>query len=348
MKNVAGGVADLTPEWLSYALGTDVRSVSAVRVGTGQTGTAYRLALDADGLPTSLVAKLAAVDESARQRVAVGYRAEVGFYRELAHTVDIRTPRCWYAAITDDDTAFTLLLEDLAPCRAGVQADGCSDGRAEAAVMNLAGLHAPRWNDESVLELAFLGRPNPERAAFLGQITRSATEGFVARYEADLDPGDIHTLRSCAAAIEAWQVAGIETLALVHGDYRLDNLMFDPYGNDVVAVDWQTLAVAPALRDVAYFLGTCLDIDQRRTTERDLVARYHAELMNRGVDGYGFERCFDDYRLGQLQAPMITTLGCMYATAERSNEADAMFIAMARRSCAAIRDLESLDLVQLA
>ena len=57
------------------------------------------------------------------------------------------------------------------------------------------------------------------------------------------------------------------------------------------------------------------------------------------------DRCFDDYRLGQMQGPMITTLGAIYATAERSTRADGMFLAMARRSCAAIRDLRSLDLL---
>ena len=42
---------------------------------------------------------------------------------------------------------------------------------------------------------------------------------------------------------------------------------------------------------------------------------------------------------------MITVLGCMYATAERSERSDGMFLAMITRSCAAIRDLRSLDLL---
>jgi hypothetical protein len=42
---------------------------------------------------------------------------------------------------------------------------------------------------------------------------------------------------------------------------------------------------------------------------------------------------------------MICILGCIYASGEQSERSDAMFLAMARRSCAAIRDLRSLDLV---
>ncbi len=121
--------------------------------------------------------------------------------------------------------------------------------------------------------------------------------------------------------------------------------MFPPNGAGVVAIDWQTLTIAPPARDLAYFLATSVDVAHRRAAERDLVAGYHAELVARGVDGYTLDRCFDDYRLGQLQAPMITTIGCMYATAERSEQADRMFLAMARRSCAAIRDLDALDAV---
>jgi hypothetical protein len=76
------------------------------------------------------------------------------------------------------------------------------------------------------------------------------------------------------------------------------------------------------------------------------VASYHDELRRRGVQEYSANDCFDDYRLGQLQGPFITVLGCIYgATAERSPEADEMFISMATRSCAAIRELESLSLV---
>ena len=74
---------------------------------------------------------------------------------------------CWYGAITDDALHFTLLLEDLAPRVTGVQADGCSVARADAALRNLAGLHAPRWNDDSLFDLDFLPRTTRDRADFL-------------------------------------------------------------------------------------------------------------------------------------------------------------------------------------
>ena len=347
MAAVAEQVSDITPDWLSQALDVQVSAVHAERVGTGQIGATYRLLVDyADGStgPSSLVAKLAAEDEAARTRVAGGYRKEVGFYLDVVSTVTIDAPRCWYGALSDDATTFTLLLDDLAPARPGVQAEGCSLDHARAAVRNLVGLHAPRWNDPTLRAHAFLVEGGASNAEFLGAVHVQATGQFVERYVDDLDSADVDTLRAAADATATWYAMRPAPFSLVHGDYRLDNLMFDPSGR-VSAVDWQTVGVGPAARDLAYFLGTSLETDARRTHEADLVAGYHAQLVAHGVRDYALDQCVDDYRLGQLQGPLITVVGCEYATATRTAQADGMFLAMARRSCAAIRDLGSLDLV---
>jgi aminoglycoside/choline kinase family phosphotransferase len=345
---VADGVADITPAWLSSVLGVEVDGVEAERVGAGQVGSTHQLTITyAPGAtgPARLVAKLAADDPAVRQRVAVGYRREVGFYTQVADTVDVRAPRCWHGAISDDGTAFTLLLDDLSPARPGVQAAGCSPGDAAASVRNLAGLHAPRWDDESLASLAFLDLADEDSAALLGAVHVDATEQFVARYRDALDADDVATLRAAAAATGAWLLARPAPFALTHGDYRLDNLMFHPDGETVTALDWQTVTLGPPARDVAYFLGTSLDVPVRRDHEKELVGAYHAELVARRVTGYDADRCFDDYRLGQLQGPLITVLGSEFATAARTPDADRMFLAMATRSCTAIRDLRSHDLL---
>lgn len=339
-------IEDITADWLSRALGYTVRGVAATRVGSGQTGASFRLALDADEGPPTLLAKVGAGDLDARERVSPGYRNEVGFYQHLAGSLDVRTPRCWYVGIADDATCFTLLLEDLAPRVPGVQADGVSVARARGALRNLAGLHAPRWDDRTVLDLDFINSTlDEEAAAFMGEVANTACQQFVERYRQELGSEDSATMLAGGELIARWAVQAPGPLAVVHGDYRPDNLMFGAAPDDVVALDWQTVSVAPPARDLAYFLGTSLPIETRREEEADLVACYHGDLLARGVTGYAFEQCFDDYRLGLLQATFITAIGAIFATAERSQAADEMFMAMASRSCAAIRDLGTLDLV---
>jgi hypothetical protein len=340
----------LTAEWLTAALASrgheaEVRAVSYERIGTGQIGASYRLYLDAVGqVPATLVAKIAAGSPEARQRVGEGYRKEVRFYTDLAGLVAVNTPQCWYAAISDDTQSFTLLLEDLAPSVPGVQAQGCRLDQAVAAVQNLAGLHAPLWCDPLLADHADWLRPMDEATgAFLGELMVGATEQFIERYAERL-PGDVDTLRGAAASIGRWSTEGDDIFALMHGDYRLDNLMFDPDSADVAAVDWQTVTTGPPVRDLSYFLATSLSVELRRAHERELLEVYVTALKARGVD-HPIERCFADYRLGVLQGPLITVLGCIYATAEPSEASDAMFLAMATRSCAAIRDLATLDLL---
>jgi hypothetical protein len=351
---VVEGPDQLTPDWVTAALragGLDVTvtDVRPERVGTGQIGTSYRLHLtyggDADDAPASVVAKLPGGDAESRQRVSGGYVLEVAFYTTVADTVSIRRPHLWHGAISDDGSSFTLLLEDLCDARPGVQAEGCSVEQARDALRNVAGLHAPRWNDSTLLDYEFVSPPDAATASFTGEVLVGATEEFLTRYDTELDADDKATLRQAAAATAAWQVARPEPFGLVHGDYRLDNLMFPLEGTGVCALDWQTLSIAPPPRDVAYFLGNSLRTDDRRAHEEALVAEYHAELVALGVDGYGLDECWHDYRLGQLQGPMITILGCMYATAERSERADGMFLAMATRCAAAIRDLDPFALL---
>lgn len=352
LEPVVDRAEELTPNWLTNALevgGHDltVASVAAERIGTGQIGTTFRLQLDYAGRagPATLVAKLAGGDQASRAQVAPGYASEVGFYTHLAPSLDVRTPRCWYGAIADDKTRFTLLLDDVVGASPGVQVDGCTVTQARAAIANLVGLHAPRWNDPTLRGHPFLMRSSDSMAAMMGQLLPTATEGFVGRFGDRLTDGEQLTLREAARVIGAWLVARPEPFTVLHGDYRLDNLLFSRVGDDVVAVDWQTAALGPPMRDVAYFLGTSLDTAQRRAQESQLVGEYHSALEARGVGGYGADQCWDDYRFGHLQAPMVTVLGCMYASGVRSEQADAMFLAMTRRGSAAIEDLGSLDLV---
>jgi len=343
-------IDEVSAGWLSDVLGYPIRSMQSRRIGTGQTGAACRITVEADQGPSSFVLKSAAGEAAARQRVSVGYRREVGFYSELVGALDARVPRCWYAGITDDGLKFSLLFEDLTPRVAGVQVDGCSVEQAQAAIRNLTGLHAPRWNDTTLLEHDFLKRQGDDaaRAKFLCDLTCAAAAQFVERYKEALSSEDTETMLAAAAAIAAWESVPSEPFALIHGDYRLDNLMFGADSDDVVALDWQTLNVAPPGRDLAYFIANSLSIEDRRHHERNLVRLYVEELTARGVKDYDFERCFRGYRLGFLQAIVTISIGCIYATGERTSQSDAMFLSMTTRTCAAIRDLETLALIRAA
>ena len=342
-------IAEIDPAWLRSALGAEATSVSAERVGTGQMGQSWRLAITwADpksSMPRSLVAKMAGGDPSTRTLIADGYRNEFLFYTAVRDSVAVRSPRCWYATITEDNTSFVLLFDDLAPALPGVQARGVTVNEALVAVRNLAGLHGPRWADPSLLELDGLSLPSAEGAEFHAQVLTGAIPQFVDHFAAYLGPEDEATIAAVPDNLVAWITARLDRYTLIHGDYRPDNLMFMPDGSMVTTLDWQTLGLGLAGRDIGYFLATSLEPDARRAHERRLVEAYHEALIGHGVTDFSLDTCFEDYRLGVAQGPLITILGAVYATAAPSADSDAMFAAMITRSCAAIRDLDPFSLL---
>ena len=105
-------------------------------------------------------------------------------------------------------------------------------------------------------------------------------------------------------------------------------------------------AVAALLGGIGFggAAATSLLPDDRAAVERDLVQRYHAALLAHGVSGYDVETCWQDYRLGVFQAPLITALG--FAFAASTERGDEMILTMLHRGCRAIRELGAIDLVR--
>ena len=79
-------------------------------------------------------------------------------------------------------------------------------------------------------------------------------------------------------------------------------------------------------------------------SERDLVGNYHDSLEQHGVTGYSADECWHDYRVGMLHAPLITTLGSAFSTT--TDRGDAMALVMLERACAAIRELDTLAIIE--
>jgi hypothetical protein len=65
---------------------------------------------------------------------------------------------------------------------------------------------------------------------------------------------------------------------LVHGDAKLANFCFSKNGEKVSAVDFQYIGGGCGMKDVAYFLGSCLYEDDCESFEKELLDYYFTEL----------------------------------------------------------------------
>jgi len=343
-------VGQIDPQWLTAALrdgGLDVtvRNVTSEQVGTGQMGSCFRLRIEyGNGAgPERLIVKLPAADPNSRAAGSLGYRCETNFYREFAHRIKARVPQCFLSVSDEANNGFTLLLEDLAPAEAGDQIAGCSIEEARAAAINVAGLHAPTWNAPSVRELDWAIPDLTAMPEFTGELLANATKQFLERYTIDRTTASV--LERYSDEFIAWATGRREPYSLLHGDYRLDNLLFSaPEAADrVIAVDWQVVSSGLPLRDVTLLIATGLSTPDRRTGERGIVDAYHRRLVELGVTDYHSEKCWEDYRYALFQAPFITVLGALVA--QPTERGDRMFTVMAQRSAAAIADLDAFSLI---
>jgi aminoglycoside/choline kinase family phosphotransferase len=343
----------LTPAWVTDALraaglleGAAVVEVEQTPVGTGQMCDSVRLTLRYDAptdAPSTVIAKLPAADETSRATALSlrSYENEVRFYQELAPDLPIRTPKVFHADIDVETASFILLLEDMAPARQGDQLAGCSPEVAKVAVDELVRLHAPRWDDPTLAEKEWLHRDPATGRQFMLMLLPTLWDGFRERYAADLGPETHEAGEALFTHLEAYLTADTEPWTIVHGDYRLDNLLFDPTpgGVPVTVVDWQTVTHGPALQDVAYFIGAGLVHDDRRVAEQDLVRSYHAGLIAHGVSGYDWDRCWRDYRRGTWAGLIMAVAASMLV--ERTDRGDQMFLTMAARHSRHALDLDA-------
>jgi hypothetical protein len=348
----------VTVEWLTEHLrlaghdDVEVRGFSATRIGTGQIGLCMRYALElggrTDGVPRSLVGKFPSDDPTSR---ATGvqlrnYLKEVSFYRELKPRLAITTPRCYFAEIEGEGPSFALLLEDLAPAVQGDQLAGCDADVARAAVLELVGLHAPSWNRREYRGVEWIGDPDTAGRVQLGDLYRAMLPGFLDRYGARLAPdeaGIIEAVADTPAGPYAYGAGG--PFALVHIDYRLDNLLIDRAVAPprVAVVDWQSITIGNPLSDVAYFLGAGMLPEARRPVEADIVRAYHEKLQRQGIVDYAWSDCWLDYRRGAFAGFGVTVIASMLV--QQTVRGDDMFTVMARRHSRHALDLDARELL---
>jgi hypothetical protein len=344
------GTADVTADWCSAALAAtigeaEVIAVTIEPVGTGQVSDTVRLHLEYDephAGPPTLIAKVPAAAEDSRfaARLTRTYEIEASFYRDLAADLPVRTPRCHYSAHDAATDGYVVLLEDVSPARQGDQLHGCPVAEIEAAIDELALLHAPRWGDEALTQIGWLHRAQPENIANLVALVNLAAGPFRERYRDRLSAETLALAGRLLPRLGAQLGHRRRPWTIVHGDFRADNLLFG--GDRVVVVDWQTVSLGPGPADLSYLLGASLTPDDRRVHEAALVDRYVERLDARGV-AVDRDDVWEAYRRHTFGGLVMAILAS--GLVQRTKRGDEMFVAMAERHARHALDLDAEALI---
>jgi Phosphotransferase enzyme family len=333
--NVVESPADLTADWLTSTVGAgDIADFSVERIGTGQMSECYRVELtyaggaSDSGRPDSVVLKVAATDPMSRQTGgSLGlYEREVCFYRDIAPRLRGPVAPCYHAAFDASAGIFDVLLGDAKPAVVGDEIRGATIEQAQLAITELARLQGPLLGDTTLANAPWLHRDTQVNQGLVTALHAA----FVDRYGDKIAPQHRMVCERLVGGFDAYlaaEAAEGRIQGLVHGDYRLDNMLFGSAGADrpLTVVDWQTVTWGPAMTDLAYFLGGALPVAERRTHYDALLQAYHAVL---GPDApISLADIREGVRRQSFFGVMMAIVSPMLV--ERTERGDAMFMTMA-------------------
>jgi len=345
---------ELTPEWFTRTLGSFGSAVTGVRiehVGGGAMCQMVHATLTWDateGSPESVIVKFPTSDAGtlALAQAMRMYELEVRFYRDLLpHLADVSTPACHFAELDEATGAFTLVLEDLSGrTRPGDVLQESTDDECRAVLRELAHLQGASWNSPTTAAMRWLA--DPERTIQVFDSMPAGLEPWLNRFGHALEPAQVALFEAVIPQAGTWIRSWDGPSVVQHGDLRTDNILFslDPVPRATL-LDFQTVRLGPPGMDPAYFLGSSLSTETRRSAERALLAEFHDRLMATGVGGYDFNDCMRAYREGAMYAVyLFCGLSSQVASSER---VDRVIADQTRRYADMALDLEAAELAGL-
>ncbi len=193
------------------------------------------------------------------ERKLKSYRVETAWYKQWSAMCDdkCRIPHCLALKHFDDEVL--MVLEDLDQAGFPVHQSSVSLTEINTCLTWLANFHA-----------TFLHK-KPENLWETGTY-----------WHLDTRPDELKIMGDkalkCAAKTIDKKLQDSPFLTFVHGDAKLANFCFSEDGTRVAAVDFQYVGGGCGMKDVAYFIGSCLYEDDCEALEKKLLDMYFMAL----------------------------------------------------------------------
>lgn len=238
-------------------------------------GEILRVRLDGDGgTPATVIAKHVRIPTRTRhprgwnstqshERKLKSYQVETAWYRHWSRRCGdgCRVPRLLAYDRHGEDVL--LVLEDLDAAGYPLRLRTVTDGQLRACLDWLAHFHA-----------TFIGADPGDGDNALWP---TGTYWHLATRGEELEVLDDPPLKQAAATLDRL-LNHARHRTLVHGDAKLANFCFSKSADAVAAVDFQYVGGGCGMKDVAYFIGSCLDEDACEAREAELLDHYFATL----------------------------------------------------------------------
>ena len=294
-EQVPARIEDVTAAWLTSTVagGVPGAEVTGVEFGPGSSGTSVRRQLRltyndlgrAAGLPPTMFAKSTPTLVTRLANGATGTSAtEAGFYGEIRPQLQIEAPVGWFSAFDPSSFRSIHLLEDLTETRGATFCTPVTRvdlTQARELIDVLVSLHG------SPIAQRLAAGPRPawlrtyagwwESGMRVANIERYHLKGFAQA--ASVIPAELTATgpELYAAFQRSVEAHARPPLTVIHNDVHLGN-WFQTASGRMGLCDWQCVCVGLGARDLAYAVSTALTVEERRTWENELIARYATAL----------------------------------------------------------------------
>ncbi|PWG06845.1 oxidoreductase family protein [Polaribacter aquimarinus] len=190
------------------------------------------------------------------QRKLKSYQVETNWYQNYSHKSSARLPKCF--GVTQKEDEVLIILEDL---------DAAGFPIRKSAVA---------WKDIEIC-LEWLAKFH---ASYLGKVPKglweTGTYWHLATRPQEMEVLSDISLKEAASKIDT-QLNNCQFKTLVHGDAKLANFCFAEDGK-VASVDFQYVGGGCGMKDVAYFVGSCLYEEDCERLETQILDTYFGYL----------------------------------------------------------------------
>jgi hypothetical protein len=192
------------------------------------------------------------------QRKLKSYQVETNWYKNYSKSSKARLPKCF--AIEHKDDEVLIVLEDLDKAGFPIRK------------------HQVTW-DEIATYLEWLAKFH---TSYLGkevnELWEIGTYWHLTTRPDELEVLQDKALKNAASTIDA-KLNNCKFKTLVHGDAKLANFCFAKNGQ-VAGVDFQYVGGGCGIKDVAYFVGSCLSEKDCERLEDKILDTYFMHLQN--------------------------------------------------------------------
>lgn len=193
------------------------------------------------------------------ERKLKSYSVETAWYQQWASQCDdsCRIPHC--LAVESEDKEVLIILEDLDEAGFPSRVRSVTMTEMHACLRWLANFHVTFMHKKPTA------------------LWKTGTYWHLETRPEELEVLTDKALKEAAAALDsALKASPYQTF--VHGDAKLANFCFSSDGTKVAAVDFQYVGGGCGMKDVAYFIGSCLYEDECERLEKELLDIYFEEL----------------------------------------------------------------------